>query len=122
MKPKWITDKVIENSKKIHELGGRFEIERSNWILHDSSDSGFINVTSDPHADWANENKSTPIWSARKCKEWLRGKGFGVVTEIVIESMCGLKREDDPRLTDFLFAFKAPTEDEACQMAVIKVL
>jgi hypothetical protein len=33
-KPAWITDAVIANSKRIHELGGRLEVIREgSWII-----------------------------------------------------------------------------------------
>ena len=120
MNEKDITRKVIKNSKIIHKHVGRFKIERGDWILYDSSGSAVKNVTSDARADWANQVKSIPIWTARKCKEWLRKRGYGYhgslhIGKFTRDHYVFYSSETSTWCT-------APTEDRACQMAEIKVL
>lgn len=127
--PKHITPEVIENSKIIHELGGRVEVEPGDYMIDESAgihllarkvgDGGagvfyprnFIALISD----------FIPIWDSRKCKEWLRGKGYSRYS-IYIFNAGEVRFQPINDATLKVPEFEAPIEDEACQKAVIKVL
>ncbi len=142
MNEKDITEKLIDNSKLIHELGGRFKVRKSDWIVEIAEfkagykypylvvqDTAWISVIK-CGLSIRNTREYFPIWSARKCKAWLREEGYAIgVFDHTQDESFGLnymaiisryfpKENDDLDGTDYL----APTEDEACTEAVIKVL
>ena len=124
MKPSWITDKVIENSKIIHELGGRFVENEGDWLHYPHHKELDIIVLKTCQIPERFENGFFPIWSARKCKEWLRKRGWEY--EIYVDNISVRLRiwgwNESPTMGKNTLRFEASTEDVACQMAVIKAL
>ncbi len=123
MNEKDITKNVIDNSKLIHELGGRFEVE-----VFDVYMDGDFGLACCDHEDNISDVQELidhelylnhfPIWSSRKCTEFLMDKGYHVVIwmrKAAFEIWAKLSKNS-------VIICKASTEDVACQMAVIKIL
>ena len=132
MNKKDITQKLINNSKLIYELGGRIGVCISDWMLDDTGEVSILirlNI-SDEIAEFVSDisekfsdefNSFIPIWSSRKCKQWLMERGYSGLSYFdaskngwIFDLMSSEEVEN--------LNFKATTEDEVCTEAVIKVL
>ncbi len=133
MNEKDIMQKLIDNSKLIHKLGGWFKVENGDWALceeqpclivqvystHYGPDETFVKFNY--HHKLYGVGNLIPIWEARKCKQWLMNRGYSGLSYFdaskngwIFDVMSNEEVEN--------LNFKAATEDEACTDAVIEIL
>lgn len=116
--PSWITPEVIANSKRIHELGGRFKVEAGDCIF---SKEGGVSIFLFPREG---SDILYPIWSARKCERLLIEKGWVMALEILQDEpryYFGLRRTGSV-FDDYKHTFSSELRDIVFQEALIKVL
>ena len=119
MKPEWITDKVIDLAKRIHELGYRQEIQRGDWFCYEHSKRTFLcNRTPPISLDEQKDMTAFPIPDLSTCLAWLRNEVVDPCVELSVDNMWVCRITIG---TDFI-ANCDYTPLEACYLAVIKIL
>ena len=134
--PNHITQRLIDDSKEIHRLGGRFEVKSGDWMLWVEEANCPENVISlliytigDGGGGMFYDRKNLyssmlnnfiPIWDSRKCKKWLRERGWIIdacndTSYHMVFIIANFEKKRN-------YKTLAPNEDEACTKAVIKVL